>query len=164
MGLVSLRVLRPVVFVPHEAKEHHGTFATGPTTPPFSISIHHTVTLHPYPWNISQRPITPPFSISNHHNVTLHPYPQAFVPVSRGCTPHSPHIHTHKDDDEGTSTHPSPPTPVLPSSFLYPPLLLAVKDTQGMPFSFCRFFICVMCVSFVAYTKYEEYLYHLQVC
>ena len=56
MGLVSLRVLRPVVFVPHGAKEHNGTFATGPTTPPFSTPKHHTVTLHPYPWNVSHWP------------------------------------------------------------------------------------------------------------
>ena len=76
MGLVSLRVFLPAVFVPHGAKEHHGAFPTGPTTPPFSISNHHTVTLHPYPWNISHRPHRPPpphFSISNHHTVTLHP-------------------------------------------------------------------------------------------
>ena len=60
MGLVSLRVLRPRVFVPPGAKEHHGTFPTGPTTPPFSISNHHTVTLHPYPGNVSHRPHYPP--------------------------------------------------------------------------------------------------------
>ena len=109
------------------------------------------MTPHPYPWSVSHRPHYPPtFSISNHHNVTLHPYPQTFVPVSRGYTPPSPNIRTHKDDA-------SPPTNIPPSSFLYPPLPLADKLREGMPFSFCRFLICVMCVSFVAYNKYEEY-------
>ena len=83
-------------------------------------------------------------------------------PPRLGSPPHT--HHTYKDDDEGTSTHPSPPTPVPPSSFLYPPLPLAVKVRGGMPFSFCRFFTCVMCVSFVAYNKYEEYLKRPQVC
>ena len=101
------------------------------------------------------RPNTPPSSISNHYTVTLQPYPQTFAPP--------PHIRTHKDNNKGTSPHPSPPTHIPPSSFLYPPHPVAVKVRVGMPF-FRRFLICVMCVSFVAYNKYEEYLNCLPLC
>ena len=83
-------------------------------------------------------PTTAPFSISNHHTVTLPPYPQTFVPVSRGCTPPSPHISTHKDDDKGTSTHQSPPTHIPPFFFLLPPLPLAPKVGRVCPFHFAR--------------------------
>ena len=153
MGFVSLRVLSPVVFVPRGAKEHHGTFPNGPTTNPFSFSNHHAATLHPYPWNVSHRSHypCPLLNLSPPHRHPA-PLPPDFCPGSSACTPPppSPHIRTHKDDDEGTCIHPSPPTPVSPSSFLYPPLPLAVKVREGMPFSFGRFFICVMCVSFAA--------------
>ena len=53
---------------------------------------------------------------------------------------------------------------VPPSLFLLPPLSLAVKVRERMPFSFWRFFICVMCLSLVAYNKYEKYLNYLLVC
>ena len=100
MGFVSLRVLCLVVFVPHGAKEHHGTFPTG-TTPTPSQSL----TTIPSPCTPTHGmfpsdptiPPPPPFSISIHHTVTVHPYPQTFVLVSRACNQLLPsHTHTQR--------------------------------------------------------------------
>ena len=147
MGLVSLRVLRPIVFVPHGAKEHHGTFPTGPTDAPFSISNHHTVTLHPYSWNVFHRPHNPPppFSISNPHTVTLHAYPQTFVPVSRGCTPPPlTYAHTKTIMKAPPHTHPPPHPSLLPPSSLLPfPWRLMVGRVGPFLFAGSLYVLCV---------------------
>ena len=144
------------------------------------------------PWNVSHRPhyspllnLWPPhrhpapLPMERFPPAPLLPPSQSLTTTPSPCTP-TPRLlsllavgappppltyaHTYNADDECTSTHPSPPTHVPPSFFLLPPLPLAVKVREGMPFAFCRFFICVMCVSFVAYNKYEDYSNCMQIC
>ena len=122
IGLVSLWVLRPVVFVPHGAKEHHGMFPTGPTTPPFSISNHHTVTLNPYQWKVSHRPHYPPPSQS----LTTTPAPCTPTPrllsLLAVVAPPPPltYAHTKTMIKAPPHTHPPPHLSLLPPSSILP--------------------------------------------
>ena len=69
MGLVSLRVIRPAVFLPRGAQEHHRTYPTGPLLPPSqSLTIrppHCTPTPKPLSLLAVGAPLPPPHTYTH---------------------------------------------------------------------------------------------------
>ena len=122
IGLVSLPVLRPVVFVPHGAKGHNERFRPAPllpasqsltTTPSHCTRTHRMV--------LTGRTTPTPFSISNYHTITMHPYPQKFVPLAAGAPPPPlKFAHTKTMMKAPPHTHPLPHQSLLPPSSMLP--------------------------------------------